>query len=266
MANITAQMVKELRDKTDAGMMDCKKALVEANGDMSAAVDVLRKAGIAKAEKKSGRATKEGKIVSSINGKVGVLLETLCETDFVATNDKFIEYVTGVADKAAKFTADGDVSDQVAEMEKDSLTDLIAKIGENMQLRRAIRWESEGVCASYLHMGGRIGVLVDVTGDADEETLNGICMHIAAFKPDYVKPEDIPAEIIEKEKEIAAGQVAGKPAEIMDKIVNGKINKWYNEVCLNKQPWIKDDKQSVEKAINGVTINRFIRWEVGEEI
>ncbi len=266
MANISAQMVKELRDKTDAGMMDCKRALVESGGDMSAAVDVLRKAGIAKAEKKSGRKTKEGKIVSAVSGTTGVLLETLCETDFVATNDRFIKYINGVAAKIADLSDDGDVSEAVAEMEKDSLTELISTIGENMQLRRAIRWESKGKCASYLHMGGKIGVMIDIEGDADQETLSSLCMHIAAFKPDYVAPEDIPAEIIEKEKEIAAGQVAGKPPEIMDKIIKGKINKWYNEVCLTKQPWIRDDKQSVEKANSGITIRRFVRWEIGEEL
>jgi elongation factor Ts len=266
MADITAKMVKELRDKTDAGMMDCKKALVEADGDMSAAVDVLRKSGIAKAEKKSGRATKEGKIVSSINNGTGVLIEALCETDFVATNDKFIEYVNSVAAKVADMPEEGDLSEAVSEMEKDSLTKLIATIGENMQLRRALRWESKGKCASYLHMGGKIGVMVDVEGDADEETLSSLCMHIAAFKPEYVSPENIPAETVEKEKEIAAGQVEGKPAEIIDKIVMGKINKWYKEVCLVKQPWIRDDKQSVEKANPGLTIKRFVRWEIGEEL
>jgi len=266
MATITAQMVKELRDKTDAGMMDCKKALVEADGDMSAAVDVLRKAGIAKAEKKSGRATKEGKIISVIKDNVGVMLETLCETDFVATNEKFIDYVNEVAERTTALSEEGDVSQAVAEMEKESLTEMIAKIGENMQLRRATRWSTNGQCASYLHMGGKIGVMIDVEGDADKDTLSNICMHIAAFKPEYVSPEDVSPEILEKEKEIAAGQVAGKPAEIIDKIVNGKINKWYTEVCLMKQAWIKDDKQSVEKANPGITVKRFIRWEIGEEI
>ena len=267
MANITAKIVKELRDKTGAGMMDCKKALVEADGDLSAAVDVLRKSGIAKAEKKSGRATKEGKIVSALSGTTGVLIEALCETDFVATNDKFVEYINGVAAKVIDMPKEGDLSSEVAEMEKDELTDMIAKIGENMQLRRTLRWESKGKCASYLHMGGRIGVMIDVEGDIpDEETLSSLCMHIAAFKPDFVSPEDIPAEIIAKEKEIAAGQVAGKPAEILDKIVMGKINKWYKEVCLLKQPWIRDDKQSVEKANSGLIIKRFVRWEIGEEL
>ena len=267
MANITAKIVKELREKTGAGMMDCKKALVEADGDMDAAIDVLRKSGIAKAEKKSGRATKEGKIVSALSGTTGVLVEALCETDFVATNDKFVDYINGVAAKVIDMPKEGDLSAEVAEQEKDALTDMIAKIGENMQIRRTLRWESKGKCASYLHMGGRIGVMVDVEGDIpDDETLSSLCMHIAAFKPDYVSPEEIPAEVIEKEKEIAAGQVAGKPADIIDKIVMGKISKWYKEVCLMQQPWIRDDKQSVEKANPGLVVKRFVRWEIGEEL
>ena len=266
MANISAQMVKELRDKTDAGMMDCKKALVEADGDMNNAVDILRKSGIAKAEKKSGRAVKEGKIVSCIEGSTGVLIEALCETDFVATNDKFQDYVNGVAKTAITLSEDGDVSSLLADAEKDNLTTLIATIGENMQLRRAVRWSSKGKCASYLHMGGRIGVLVDVEGDVEESVLTDLCMHIAAFKPDFVAPENIPAEVIAKEKEIAAGQVEGKPAEIIDKIVIGKINKWYKDVCLNNQPWIRDDKMSVEKANPNMTVKRFIRWEIGEAL
>lgn len=266
MANITAQIVKELREKTDAGMMDCKKALVEADGDMAKAIDILRKSGIAKAEKKSGRAVKEGKIVSYIDGKVGVLLEALCETDFVASNEKFQNYINGVVKKAASFSADGDIAEKIADAEKAGLTELIATIGENMQLRRAVRWTSNGRCASYLHMGGRIGVMVDVEGNADDTAVNDLCMHIAAFKPSYVATDNIPAAIIAKEKEIASSQVAGKPADIVDKIVSGKISKWYKEVCLNDQPWIRDDKVSVQKANPGMKIKRFLRWEIGEEL
>ena len=266
MANISAQIVKELREKTDCGMMDCKKALVEADGDMNKAIDILRKAGMAKAEKKSGRATKEGKIVSYIKGKIGVMVEALCETDFVATNEKFIDFVNGVAQRAADIPEDGCISEKVAEAEKASLTAQIATIGENMQLRRAVRWESKGKCASYLHMGGRIGVMVDTEGDIDDSVLNDLCMHIAAFKPSFVDPAGIPAEVTEKEKEIAAGQVQGKPAEIVDKIVLGKISKWHKEVCLMHQPWIRDDKVSVEKANPGLTVKRFLRWEIGEEL
>lgn len=266
MATISAKIVKELRDKTDAGMMDCKKALVEADGDMDKAVDILRKSGIAKAEKKSGRAVKEGKIISHIADGVGVLIEALCETDFVATNEKFIEYVTEVASKTAALSVDGDVSEEVAASENAALTKLIATIGENMQLRRSIRWATAGKCASYLHMGGRIGVLVDVEGDVDEETLTSLCMHIAAFKPQYVSSDEIPAALLEKEQEIARSQMEGKPENIIDKIIMGKINKWYKEICLNNQPWIRDDKMSVTKANPGMTIKRFIRWEIGEEL
>ena len=266
MANISALMVKQLRDKTDAGMMDCKKALTEANGDMDKAVDVLRKSGIAKAEKKSGRKVKEGKIVSYIDNNIGVLLEVLCETDFVANNEKFKNYANDVAKKAAALSEDGDISAQIAEQEQTNLTALIATIGENMQLRRVVRWSSNGKCASYLHMGGRIGVLVDIEGEFTDEVPADLCMHIAAFKPRYVAPENIPAEIVAKEKEIAAGQVEGKPAEIIEKIVMGKINKWYKEVCLTQQAWIRDDKTSVAKANPGMVIKRFLRWEIGEEL
>ena len=266
MANISAKMVKELREKTDAGMMDCKKALVEADGDMEKAIDILRKSGIAKAAKKSGRTVKDGKIIAAHDGNVGVMIEALCETDFVAKNEKFTDYINSVAANALKMDSEGDIAELINETEKDNLTEMIARIGENMQLRRAVRWVSEGTCASYLHMGGRIGVMIDVEGSDDKETLSDICMHIAAFKPQFILPEDIPAEVIEKEKEIAAAQMEGKPAEIIDKIVSGKINKWYKEVCLMHQPWVRDDKQSVADANPGVKIKRFIRWEIGEEI
>jgi len=266
MANISAKIVKELREKTDAGMMDCKKALVEADGDMEKAIDILRKSGIAKAAKKSGRTVKDGKIVSAHKNNVGVMIEALCETDFVAKNEKFTEYIASVAEKSLDVDSEGDIVESVNESEKANLTDMIAKIGENMQLRRAVRWESTGTCASYLHMGGRIGVMIDVEGADDQAALSDICMHIAAFKPQYIVPDDIPKDEIDKEKEIAAAQMAGKPAEIIEKIVLGKINKWFKEVCLMQQPWVRDDKMSVGKANPGITIKRFIRWEIGEEL
>jgi elongation factor Ts len=266
MADISASMVKELRDKTGAGMMDCKKALVKAGGDVEKAIEELRKSGIAKAEKKSGRAVNEGKIISKVDGGKGALVEVLCETDFVAKNEKFINFISEVADRVLAADGNGDISEKVQEQEKEILTGMIATIGENMQIRRAVRWESAGKVASYLHMGGRIGVMVDVEGVEDEAVLNDLCMHIAAFKPQFICPDSIPAEVIEKEKEIAAAQVAGKPAEIIDKIVMGKINKWFGEVCLVKQPWIKDDKSCFAKVAPGAKVNRFLRWEVGEEI
>jgi len=263
---ISASVVKELRDKTGAGMMDCKKALTEANGDMEKAVEYLRKHGIAKAEKKAGRATKEGKVVSIIRDGKAVLLEVLCETDFVATNEKFINYITGVAERALALDGNGCVTEQVCANEKDSLTDMIAKIGENMIIRRCAKWDVEGTVGSYLHMGGKIGVMVEVTGTDDAKLINEIGMHIAAFRPAYICPKCVPAETIEKEKEIAKAQLVGKPENIIDKIVEGKIAKYYTEVCLMNQPWIMDDKTSLSKLVPNLKVNRFLRWEVGEEL
>ena len=264
MTQISAQLVKELREKTGAGMMDCKKALAVARGNISDAIDVLRKTGIAKAEKKAGRSAKEGIIVSKVTDNAGVLAEVLCETDFVAKNDKFVAYTKEVTEKIAQINEDGDVSEKINELEKDSIISMIATLGENMQIRRAARWT--GKCASYLHMGGRIGVMIETEGNAEQSVLNDICMHVAAFHPQYVSPEEIPANIIEKEKEIHSAQLTGKPAEIIDKILVGKIEKWYKEVCLNKQPWMRDDKISTEKANPGVKVKRFIRWQIGEEL
>lgn len=263
---ITAEMVKELRDKTGAGMMDCKKALTDANGDLEAAIDNLRKSGIAKAEKKSGRTTKEGKITSCIKDNKGALVEVLCETDFVASNDKFKSYITGLVERVLDVEGNGCVSEKVQAIEKDNLVALVATIGENMQIRRAASWQTAGKIASYLHMGGRIGVMIDVEGETDAAFLNDLCMHIAAFRPAYICPKCIPADAINKEREIAAVQVIGKPENIVAKIVEGKINKWYSEVCLVQQPWIKDDKTCVSKLKPNLKVNRFVRWEVGEEL
>lgn len=268
MANITAALVKELRDKTDAGMMDCKKALAETNGDMAAAIEYLRKTGVTKAEKRSGKTVKEGKIFALVEGNAAVMAEVLSETDFVAKNDKFNDYVKAATGRILKATAgsDGDVSAKAQELEKENLVNLIAVIGENMQIRRAARFETSGKIGSYLHLGGKIGVMVDVEGEATPELLNDICMHIAAFKPSYVRPEEVPAEAVAKEKEIASAQITGKPANIVEKIVVGKIQKWYSDICLVKQPWIRDDKSTLEKAAPKLKVKRFIRWEVGQEL
>ena len=263
---ITADVVKKLRDMTGAGMMDCKKALTEANGDMDKAVDVLRKSGAAKAEKKSGRATKEGKIACIIDGNVGAMVEVLCETDFVAKTDKFNAYLADLLKRIAAGEGNGCVSEKVQEAEKEAMVALIATIGENMQIRRAARWAAEGKLASYIHMAGRIGVMVEVEGSADEELLKNVCMHIAAFNPAFIDRSEVPAEWIAREKEIAAAQLAGKPAEMIEKIVMGKINKRYTEVCLMDQPWIMDDKASLAKLYKDLKIKRFARWEIGEEL
>jgi elongation factor Ts len=267
MATITADMVKELREKTGVGMMDCKRALTEAEGDMDKAVEFLRKAGIAKAEKKASRAAKEGRVAVFVDQGVAALVEVLCETDFVATNEKFQAYEKALAQRVAgSYSTDGDLSAPVAEAEKGALADLINVLGENIQVRRVIRWQTAGTFACYLHMGGKIGVLIDACGDADAKLLNDICMHIAAFSPRYVALPDVPADVLAKEKEIALAQVGDKPANMIEKIINGKINKWCTEVCLMQQPWIRDDKKSLAKVAPNLTVKRFVRWQVGESI
>ncbi len=263
---ITAEMVKKLRDKTGAGMLDCKKALMNANGDFEGAYDELRKSGIAKAEKKAGRSTNEGKVFISVKDGKAAAIEVLCETDFVSKNEKFGAFAQDIIGRVVEYDADGDVSEKAQEAEKDNVVSMISNIGENMQLRRAVKWTTSDKVGSYLHMGGRIGVMVEVAGEIADDILADLCMHIAAFNPQYIAPEDVPAEVIEKEKEIAAAQLDGKPAEIIEKILTGKINKWYTEICVTKQPWLKDDKSCFAKVAPKAEIKRFIRWQVGEDI
>jgi elongation factor Ts len=262
MAEIKAKLVKELREKTGCGMMDCKKALKEANGDISEAIDVLRKSGIAKAEKKSGRTAKEGTIATKVIANGGAAIELLCETDFVAKNDKFRAYADEILNKVLALDCNGDATEKINEIEKDNLTSMIATIGENMQIRRAARWN--GNCASYIHGGGRIGVMVEFEGEKAPTT--DICMHIAAFNPQYICSKCIPEDIVAKEKEIHTAQLAGKPENMIDKIIVGKLAKWHKEVCLNDQPWIRDDKTSTSKANPNTKVKRFVRWQVGESI
>jgi len=249
MANISAKMVKELRDRTDAGMMDCKKALQEADGDMDKAVDFLRKAGITKAAKKSGRAATEGRVAVEIANGAAVAVEVLCETDFVAKSDAFIEYAQGLARRILEeYDGEQDLTGKLMDGETERIGELVSKIGENIQLRRAVRWESDGEFATYLHMGGKIGVLADIAGESEEELRGDICMHIAAFSPRFVDSSEVPEDVIAKEREIAKAQVEGKPENIIEKIVDGKINKWFSEVCLVNQPWLRDDKTQLAKV------------------
>jgi len=267
MAAISASMVKELRDRTGVGMMDCRKALEAAGGDTELAIEHLRKSGVAKAATKVGRTAKEGRLVSVIRDGAGVLAEVLCETDFVVKTNEFQVFAMSVAEKAlTTFQQDGDISAAVGEACQGQLTDMIGKIGENMQVRRVSRWQTTGQLGAYLHMGGKIGVMVEVEGPADKVLLGDICMHIAAFSPQYVGPAQVPAQVVAKEKEIAAAQVEGKPANMVEKIVVGKINKWYTEVCLLQQPWIRDDKTTLAKVAPQVTVKRFVRWQVGEAL
>lgn len=269
MAAITAKMVSDLREKTGAGMMDCKKALTAADGDMELAIENLRKSGVAKAEKKSGRSTNQGKVWTKVTADAGVIIEMLCETDFAAKTPKFGALVDTLLDGAADL-AEGDITAALNEKQQAVITSHIATIGENMQLRRAQKWLGSGsTFASYHHMDGRVSVMVEVEGESDPAFLNDLCLHIAAFNPRYISREDVPAEVIAKEKEIAAAadpKLANKPAEMLEKILSGKMNRFFGENCLVEQPWVKDDKTTMAKLKPNAKVKRFVRWAVGEEL
>ncbi|WP_049623854.1 translation elongation factor Ts [Frateuria defendens] len=275
MSNISAQLVKELRERSGAGMMECKKALVENNGDIEAAMEWLRKSGLAKADKKAGRVAAEGRIVAAQAAGKAVLVEVNCETDFVTKNPDFVKFSDAVAEvaltsgatdiealKAAAYPAGGSV-DEAAKA-------LVATIGENIQVRRLARIETDGVIGSYIH-GGRIGVLVAIKGGS-EELAKGVAMHVAAMNPQYVKAEDVPADFIAKEKEIALAAMSdkekNKPADILEKIVSGKINKIVSEVTLLGQPYVLDTNVSVADALkkDGAEVLSVARLAVGEGI
>ena len=280
----SAMDVKNLREKTGCGMMDCKKALTEAGGDMEKAIEFLREKGLATAAKKSGRIAAEGIVEAYAEGNVGVLVEVNAETDFVAKNEEFRTFVTDVAKKIAS-GAPADV-DALLEQSlygeqsvRDALTEKIAKIGENMNIRRFERYE--GVVETYIHGGGRIGVIVgfDTTAEAaateEFKTLaKDIAMQIAAIFPQYVAPANVPEEVVAKEREILTAQAIneGKPANIAEKMVEGRIKKYYKEVCLLEQPFIKDGDKSVGAVIKEVSakigadivVTKFARLEKGE--
>jgi len=271
---ITAAQVKELRERTGAGMMECKRTLVETSGDIEAAIEQMRVSGLAKADKKSDRVAAEGIIAMarSADGKQAVLVEVNCETDFVAKGDDFNAFAAAVADTAlnagvstAEALLEANHEDNTVEH---SRKELIAKIGENITVRRVSRVESDGVVGAYMH-GSRIGVLTGVAG-GDEALAKDISMHIAASKPVCVSADDVPADVIEKEKEIFTAQAAesGKPPEIIEKMIGGRINKFLKEVTLVGQPFVKDPDQTIEKllASKGATVSAFERLEVGEGI
>lgn len=272
---ITAALVKELRERTGAGMMECKKALVETNGDIETAIEQMRKSGMAKADKKTGRTAAEGLIVfkSSDDGKSVVMVEVNCETDFVTKGDDFINFANDVAAVALA----GKISDieslhntamSNGESVADTSKNLIAKIGENINVRRMNARSTDGVLGAYLH-GGRIGVLVEMQG-GDEALAKDIAMHIAASNPTCVSEAQVSAELIEKEKEIFSAQAAesGKPPEIIEKMVAGRIKKFLKEVTLLGQPFVKNPDQTVEQLLQAAnaTVTGFDRLEVGEGI
>jgi elongation factor Ts len=272
---ITAALVKELRERTGAGMMECKKALVEMDGDIDAAIEHMRKTGLAKADKKAGRAAAEGLIVfkSSADNKTTSMVEVNCETDFVAKGDDFINFANAVAELALEQKSSDAEALKAAtlpsgETVADTTKALIAKIGENMNVRRVVTKSTDGVLGHYLH-GGRIGVLVELQG-GDETLAKDIAMHVAASNPACVSEADVPAELIEKEKEIFSAQAAesGKPAEIIEKMVGGRIKKFLKEVTLLGQPFVKNPDQTVEQLVKdaGATVVSFERMEVGEGI
>jgi len=275
---VTASQVKELREKTGAGMMDCKKVLAETDGDMEKAMELLRERGIAKAAKKSDRIAAEGLVECYISedGKVGSIVEVNSETDFVAKNEDFKKFVMDVAEQIATKNP-ADVEELLAQESikesgktvKEVLTDKIAKIGENMNIRRFARFESEGIVEKYIHGDGKIAVLVDLV-KGEKELAKDICMQIAAAKPEYLKREDVPNERVEKEMEILKAQAMneGKPAEIAEKMVQGRIGKFYSEICLIDQVFVKNPDIKVSKLLedNNAEITRFARFEKGEGI
>ena len=283
---ISAQAVKELRDKTGAGMMDCKKALTQAEGDIEKAIDILRERGLASAAKKSGRVASEGVIATFVTEdmKNAAMIELNCETDFVSSNDEFISLANGIA----KIVAENNVAsiEDVKALPyegatvQDAVTNLIAKLGENMNLRRYEKMEApEGLVSSYIHMGGKIGVLVQVksenVNDEVATVARDVAMHVAALNPQFLDNTSVDADTIEREKEIYRVQALneGKPEKIVDKMVDGRINKFFKEVCLVNQMFVKNPDLSIQAFVNqeakklgNIELVKFARFEKGEGI
>lgn len=274
---ITASMVKELRERTGSGMMECKKALQEAGGDLDTAIENMRKAGLAKADKKSGRVAAEGRVAVEVStdGKSAAIVEVNCETDFVSGGDEFLDFVKAVA-KTAVDSKPASVEDLVAlkldggdSTIEETRQAMVAKIGENIQVRRFEIIENDGATfANYMH-GVRIGVLVAME-NGDETLGKDVAMHIAASNPTCVAEEDVPAEMLEKEKEILRAQAAesGKPADIIEKMITGRVKKYLAEITLVGQPFVKDPDKTVGALLNdaNASVSSFIRYEVGEGI
>jgi elongation factor Ts len=281
MANITAQQVNDLRTRTGAGLMDCKKALVESNGDADAAAEILRKKGAATRDKKAGRAANEGTVQSFIleNGKAGALVEVNCESDFVAKNELFQAFAKQLAAQVVAAGSAENLADQAlvaapGKKVNDLLTEQVTKTGENLLLSRAklLQAGPGGYVQGYIHNGGKIGVLVelaaaDTSSEAFKTLAKQVAMHIAAASPRFLKRDEVPADDIAKEKEIAAAQAAGKPAIAIEKIVLGKLEKFFGEICLVDQPFVVDSAKSVSAAAQaaaGATVVQFARFQIGQ--
>ena len=276
MAQITASLVKELRERTGAGMMDCKKALTQTDGNIEAAIDYLRENGIAKAAKKADRIAAEGLSYIEVKGNKAVILEINSETDFVAKNEKFVALVKNVAnailaaepkslEEALQVQAEGGTVEAV-------INEGIATIGEKLSLRRfEVLYKTDADSfGAYSHMGGRIGVLTLVEGSTDEQAAKDVAMHIAALAPRYLDESEVPADVLEHEKKVLTEQALneGKPANIVEKMIVGRINKFLEEITVVKQKFVKDDSLTVEKfvASKGGKLAKFVRYEVGEGI
>ena len=275
---ISSAQVKELRDETGLGMMECKKALVETNGDKTAAIKVLRERGLAIAGKKSDRLAKDGRVACDIydGGRTGLMIEVDCETDFVARNSVFQTFMKELVAKARSAADNG-----LAEAVKDQVTAKIAEIGENLIVRRNIRFavQGEGAVAGYIHLGEKVGVLLEVgctqaatvAKDEFREAVKDVTLQIAASSPAYLDRASVPADVIQAEREIYAKQVENKPANIVQKIVDGKLDKFYQQSCLIEQAFVKDPDVSITEMLaargkllgDTLTVRRFVRYQVG---
>lgn len=276
MAQITASLVKELRERTGAGMMDCKKALTQTDGDIDAAIDYLRENGIAKAAKKADRIAAEGLSYIEVKGNKAVILEINSETDFVAKNEKFVALVKNVAE--AILAAEPKTLEEALQVEAQGgtveavINEGIATIGEKLSLRRfeVVTKSDADAFGAYSHMGGRIGVLTLIEGSTDEEAAKDVAMHIAALAPKYLDESEVPADVLEHEKKVLTEQALneGKPANIVEKMIVGRINKFLEEITVVNQKFVKDDSFTVEKflASKGGKLAKFVRYEVGEGI
>jgi elongation factor Ts len=263
MTEISAAMVKALRESTGQGMMDCKKALTECNGDMEAAVDWLRKKGLAQAEKRAARSTSEGLIAVHLAGGSGAMVEVLCETDFCARNDEFRAMVQQVAQLAVA-GPDGPV--QETDQIKTAVQECFNKIGENMRYSRGAKISAPAI-GHYVHHNSKVGVLVGVEGDLSPELLHDLCMHIAFADPMAITTEEIPADVVEREKRLAAEQAveSGKPPAVVEKIVAGKVGKFLASNALLEQPFVREEKKKVKAVLGSAKVTTFARFAVGQE-
>lgn len=277
MGDITVAVINDLRQRTNAGMMDCKKALIDSNGDMDAAIKALREKGLAIQVKRADKESKEGIIMAlaSDDGKTIGMAEINTETDFVAKTDNFKNFVKAVTEKVLSGI------DDINGAMKEELMTIISQTGENVKIRRTARYMLEGIgqVASYIHMGGKVGVLVEVSckktetaaSEAFGELVHDLTLQIAASAPRWLNPEEVPADVVEAEKDIYRNQVQGKPENIIENILKGKVQKFYSDVCLIHQPFVKEPKQSITDVVNAcakatgdeIEIKRFVRYQLG---